>query len=293
MRSAPVALLLFALSCSGNGSGGPAGGIRVLFDAGHRQVAGNAFWIVDEQAPDPAPSDPTSESDWSGAISAWAFDLHATGRYRIRQLPEGEALSFGDGGPFDLKDVQVFVSVEPEKPFSAAEQQALLAFAQHGGGIFLVANHRGAKRCDGCVEAWQVVNGFLEEGAQGAYGLKVDGNDIGRSGLTGTLTGAPVAAFLREGPFGKGERLVYHSGSSVSVTGGNPGAAVLVQSKEGGMLASSELPSGGRLMLLGDSSPPDDGTCECRAKIFDGWAEADHRVLLLNATAWLARDDRQ
>src|SRR5579859_306697 len=33
---------------------------RVLFDAGHRQVAGNAFWIVDADAPAPVPASPTS-----------------------------------------------------------------------------------------------------------------------------------------------------------------------------------------------------------------------------------------
>lgn len=29
---------------------------RVLFDASHRQVAGNAFWIVDGDAPSPVPA---------------------------------------------------------------------------------------------------------------------------------------------------------------------------------------------------------------------------------------------
>jgi hypothetical protein len=68
---------------------------RVLFDAGHLQVAGNAFWIIDGDAPSPVPASPTSANSWSGGISAWGFGLFASGRYTIKQLPSGSTLTWG------------------------------------------------------------------------------------------------------------------------------------------------------------------------------------------------------
>ena len=138
---------------------------RVLFDAGHRQVAGNAFWIVDSDAPSPVPASPTSANSWSGAISAWGFGLFSSGRYTIKQLPSGSTLNFDGGGAGDLTAADVFISDEPEQAFTATERSALMSFANAGGGIFLVSDHSGAKRCSACTEAWQVINGFLTTGA--------------------------------------------------------------------------------------------------------------------------------
>ncbi|MHB8876460.1 MAG: hypothetical protein ACYC8T_22425 [Myxococcaceae bacterium] len=272
-------------------AGVPSRTFRVLFDAAHANAVGNADWVLDGEAPDPVPVHPTSEAQWSGGISAWGFDLHAGRRYDVWQLPPGVALTFGGGGSGDLRDFDVFISDEPEKPFSTAEQAALMQFAQAGGGLFLVADHLGAKRCTTCTEAWRVINDFLQTGAGNAFGLKCDGNNIAQGGLTGSPTAAAVAAHFTSGHFGAAARLTFYSGTSVSVSGGNPAAVMVVSSTAGGMMAASSLPSGGRVVLLGDSSPADDGTCtNCGAKLYDGWGEVDNAEFILNATAWLAHD---
>lgn len=262
---------------------------RVLFDAGHRQVAGNAFWIVDGDSPAPVPASPTSADSWSGAISAWGFDLFASGRYAITQLPSGSTLSWGGGGPGDLQAVDVFVSDEPELAFTATERAALVSFARAGRGIFLVSDHLGARRCSGCTEAWQVINGFLATAGAQDFGIRVDGNDIGVNGLTGTPVNGTYRAAFTAGPFGAATSLVFHAGSSVSVVAGHPAAQVVVNSSSGGFLVASQLTGGGRLVVLGDSSPADDGRCiSCGAALHDGWHEASARAFILNATAWLA-----
>jgi hypothetical protein len=275
----------------GGADGGThVGPFRILFDSAHEQVAGNADWIVDTHAPDPSPANPTKDTDWNGGISSWGYGLYASGRYSIRQLPPGTSLSHGGGGAGDLAGYDVFISVEPEKSFSASEVAALNTFAQGGGGIFLVSDHSGASRCGSCTEAWKVVNAYLEQGASGSYGVKCDGNDIGSSGLAGTVATSAAAAPFHSGPFGTGSTLMYHSGSSVSLTGTSSSAFMVVTSSSGGMMAAASLAGGGRLVVLGDSSPPDDGTCSCNASLYGGWQEADDAKLILNATAWLAHD---
>jgi hypothetical protein len=262
----------------------------MLFDGAHKQVAGNADWIVDSHEPDPVPAAPTSETSWSGGISSWGYDLYASGRYVIRQLPAASALSWGGGGAGDLRNFDVFVSDEPEADFSAAEAAALVSFAQAGGGIFLISDHSGAVRCGACVEAWRVINAFLQVGAADVFGVKCDGNDVGASGLTGNPTNATRTPRFTNGPFGAAATLIYHSGSTVSVIAGNTEAEMIVSSSAGGFMAASQLPSGGRLVLLGDSSPADDGSCLCSASLQNGWAEGSDRAFILNATAWLAHD---
>ncbi|MBS2033061.1 MAG: hypothetical protein JST54_34630 [Deltaproteobacteria bacterium] len=277
-----------ASSTGTTGGTGHTGLYRVMFDAAHEQVAGNACWIVDSSAPNPQPSNPTSETSWSGGISAWGFDLYQSGRYAVTQLPQGTTLNWGQGGAGDLSQVDVFVSDEPEIVFSSQEQAALMSFANAGGGIFLISDHSGAVRCGSCTEATQVISDFLTT-AGSAFGAACDNTNVGGSGLVGTVVSTSLAANIGTGPFGSGSQLTYHSGSTVSVTGSN--AQVAINSSAGGMMVLSTLTSGGRLVLVGDSSPEEDGTSStCSATLYNGWGETDDRVLILNATAWLAHD---
>ncbi len=263
---------------------------RVLFDAAHNQVAGNADWIVDSHMPDPSPATPSSETTWNGGISSWGFDLVQTGRYTLAQLPPANHLGWGTGGPGDLQHFDVFISDEPEANFTAAEQQALMSFLSAGGGVFLISDHSGAVRCGGCVEAWRVINDFLENGASNDFGVKVDGNDVGASGLTGSAVTGPLSGHFTNGPFGATTALVYHSGSTVSTVAGHGAPEIIFSASVGGMMAASERSAGGRLVVMGDSSPADDGSCQCSATLENGWHESTDRQSILNATAWLAHD---
>jgi hypothetical protein len=271
-------------------AGSHTGPFRVLFDGAHKQVEGNADWVLDSHFPDPQPAMPTSATSWTGGISSWGFDLHQSGRYAVHQLGTGSHLSWGGGGAGDLQQFDVFISDEPEADFTTTEQQALVSFGQHGGGIFLISDHSGASRCSGCIEAWQVINGFLHTGAGDAYGIQCDGNDVGASGLTGSVGSGGLTGAFSGGPFGNGQTLIYHSGSTVSLLSGHGTPELIVSSSAGGMMAASELPSGGRLVVMGDSSPADDGACQCSATLENGWGEGTDREVILNATAWLAHD---
>ncbi len=52
---------------------------NILFDYTKDQRAGNADWVIDTNYPVPSPSNPGSESDWAGAISAWGYAMYLDG----------------------------------------------------------------------------------------------------------------------------------------------------------------------------------------------------------------------
>lgn len=149
----------------------------VLFDASHRENAGNADWIIDADAfdlnqphfpcggsdfedesraqrfPTPPASGidaSTDESYWTGGISAFGVDLVKLG-FAVESLPPGGAITFGDGGnPQDLANYDVFVLPEPNQPYTPTETTAIRDFVAAGGGLFLLTDHQTSDRdCDG------------------------------------------------------------------------------------------------------------------------------------------------
>ena len=264
------------------GAGRPkhtTGAFKVLFDGAHKQVAGNADWVLDSHAT--LPADATS---WNGGISTWGTALMATGRYAVSQLSSG-TLNFGQGGAGDLSQYDLFISDEPELSFSSTESMALTTFAQSGGGLFLISDHNGAARCGTCIQAWQVLNTLLNDskGLGGTLGVTFDGNDIASGGESATTS----LALFANGLYGAGTTLVYHSGSTVSATSAtNALAQIAYTGKEGGYAAISALADGGRVVIIGDSSPEEDGSGSTSAKLYDGWHEGSDGAVLLNLTAW-------
>jgi hypothetical protein len=250
-----------------------------LFDGAHKQVEGNADWVLDSHAT--LPSDPTT---WNGGISTWGTTLAQTGRYAVSELQSG-TLNFAQGGVGDLSQYDLFITDEPELDFTSSESAAINAFVTSGGGLFLVSDHNGASRCSGCVQAWQVLNALLADSAalNGALGVTFDGTDIAGSGESATTT-MPLFA---NGPYGAGTTITYHSGSTVSASSKkNPLAQIAYVGKEGGYVAISALASGGRVVIIGDSSPEEDGTGSTSAKLYDGWNESNDAATLMNLTAW-------
>src|SRR3954464_12124704 len=93
---------------------------RVLFDNAHAETAGNADWIISTSQPDPLSqnSTPTSETSWTGALSAWGVALQRTGQYSLKTLTAGSTVTYGGSGALDLKNFDEFVMPEPNSPLS-------------------------------------------------------------------------------------------------------------------------------------------------------------------------------
>ncbi|MEM7249072.1 MAG: lamin tail domain-containing protein [Acidobacteriota bacterium] len=176
----------------------------VLFDAAHRETAGNADWIIDadvfddrqehfpcgvfedESRPQRFPTPPqetltadSPEDVWTGAISAFAVDLVKLG-YRVESLPPGGAFTYLDAGnPQDLSGYDVVILPEPNSPFTAAETTALRDWVSDGGGLFLITDHQTSDRdCDG-FDSPHIGNDLM--------GVVIAGGNITDAGLFGIV----------------------------------------------------------------------------------------------------------
>ncbi|MFG3586309.1 hydrolase [Streptomyces sp. NPDC047990] len=270
---------------------------RVLFDNGHAETAGNADWIISTSQPDPLGQDstPSSETDWTGALSSWGVALQRTGDYSLKTLPSGSALTYGGSAATDLSNFDELVLPEPNTLFTTAEKTAIMTFVKNGGGLFMISDHTGADRNNDGYDAVEIFNDLMTGNSvdpTDPFGFSIDTLDVGSGypaaisdstnpvlhGSFGTVTKSLIAdgttATLKPSDNSAVKGLVYRSGYS-----GNTGA----------FFATSTFGSG-RVAFWGDSSPIDDGTGQSGNTLYDGWNDtgATNAALALNATAWLA-----
>ncbi len=277
----------------------PPGGKKFLFDASHAEMAGNADWVPDVNSgvasryPTPAASGitaTTSESYWTGAVSAWAVALVKLGN-SVETLPAGTALTYGNtANPQDLANYTVFVVDEPNKRFTTAEKTAILQFVQAGGGLFMIADHNISDRDNDGWDSPKIWNDLMTTNSVQAnpFGISYTLNSISET-TSNVKTGAnPVL----NGSQGIVSQLKYSAGATMTTSGTAQPLIWRGSSSQGTsnvMLATATFGSG-RVVALGDSSPADDGTGSPGNTLYYGWTEvASHSRLHLNASLWLAK----
>jgi hypothetical protein len=270
---------------------------RILFDDGHAEEAGNADWIISTSKPDPLGQDssPSSETDWTGALSSWGVALQKTGDYSLKTSTG--ALTYGGSSSTDLSNFDTLVLPEPNTLFTTAEKTAIMNFVKNGGGLFMISDHTGADRNNDGEDAVEILNDLMSNNSVDStdpFGFSIDTLDVGSGypaaisdssdpvlhGSFGTVTKSLIAdgttATLKPSDNSSVKGLVYRSGYS-----GNTGAFFLTSTF-----------GSGRVAFWGDSSPIDDGTGQSGNTLYDGWNDtgATNAALALNATAWLAGD---
>lgn len=272
--------------------------LKVLFDDAHAETAGNADWIISTSMPDPTAqnANPSVETDWTGAISAWGVALQKTGNYTLQT--NTKAITYGDSAnPQDLSNFNEFVLPEANTLLTSAEKTAVMKFVQNGGGLFLVVDHNGSDRNNDGYDSPAIANDLMTNNSVDStdpFGFSVDLLDIASGypkaitdasnpilhGAFGTVTGGALydgtTVTLHPADNANAKGLIYVAGATA---GGNTGA----------FFATSTFGSG-RVAIWGDSSDIDDGTGQSGNTLYNGWndANATDSQLGLNATAWLA-----
>jgi hypothetical protein len=275
---------------------------KFLFDATKAQTAGNADWVLDadtspQRLPTPLQSNitaTTTENFWRGGLSAWGIALVKLG-HTVETLPTRTAITYGGTGVQDLKNYDVFVIDEPNIRFTSAEKTAILNFVKNGGGLFLIANHSGSDRNNDGWDSAAIWNDLMSTNTvkTNPFGISITLNNI--SETTSNRLSTTTNPILN-GSQGTVTQLKYSSGATISVnTTANPTAQGLIwrgsstQGTSNIMCATSTFGTG-RVVVIGDSSPADDGTGASGDTLYPGWTElASHARLHMNASLWLAK----
>ncbi|GAB3704499.1 hypothetical protein GCM10027592_35910 [Spirosoma flavus] len=325
-----------------NGGTNPPTGKSFLFDASKRENAGSADWQIDADGTEsvpiytggttvetkaqrtPTPSytgitASTSETYWKGAISAWAVDLVKRGNL-VESLPNGGAITYGNASnPQDLSNYAVFVVVEPNRLFTAAEKTAIMNFVSNGGGLMMIADHTApsltgtdpngytpSDRDGDGYDSPRVWNDLMTNNGvnnSNPFGFVVDYVDISEKPTTKVYTGSNTnAQKVLGGIAGTASKLAFYDGSTATLYPANnanvQGLFWRMSSSVGsntGVMALLSTYGSGRIVFIGDSSPADDGTGDTNDNLFNGWSGdapsgyTSHPALHINASLWLAK----
>ncbi|HEX3649024.1 MAG TPA: hypothetical protein VHV49_11395 [Pseudonocardiaceae bacterium] len=273
---------------------------RVLFDDTTAETAGNADWIISTSIPDPTAQNPnpTRESDWTGALSAWGVALQRTGTYTLATLGSG-SITYGGSGAQDLSKYNAFVLPEPNVLFTSAEKTAIMKFVQNGGGLFMISDHNGSDRNNDGADSVKVLNDLMTNNSVDSsdpFGFSIDSLAI--TTQNPNVIGAQAAGdAIIDGPFGTVTGTIIRSGTTATLHPADNSAVRGEVFRSGysasGTTGAAVVTSGfgsGRVAYWGDSSPIDDGTGQSGNSLDDGWDDpaGTDAAVALNATQWLA-----
>ena len=280
---------------------------RFLFDATKAQTAGNADWVICQNTsgtpirfPNPLQSTVTAttpENYWRGGISAWGIALVKAG-HSVETLAPGAAITYGSTtNAQDLSKYDVYVIDEPNILFTAAQKTAIMNFVKNGGGLFMIANHNGSDRNNDGRDSAAIWNDLMNNNSiqNNPFGLSVELVNFSQT-TTNVLTDATNT--ILNGSQGAVTQLKFSAGASIKIT---PAANAsvkgliwktgLARTSTTGVMCASSTYFNGRVVLITDSSPADDGTGNPSDTLYPGWTEVNgnHSRLRLNASYWLAK----
>jgi len=302
--------------------------IKILFDATKAETAGNADWVIDADnhnlayngttglpyissntsdksnpaiLPTPAQSGITSttaETYWTGALSYWGIDCVNKG-YHVETLPAITGkITYGDNtNAQDLSKYDVYIVDEPNIRFTTAECNAIVTFVKNGGGLYLISDHAVSDRNNDGWDSPMIWNDLFKNNTvqKDPFGIAIDSTNI--SGTYKNTITAPTDSLLH-GPMGNPTEVQWSNGATMTLnTTANPTIKGIFFSKTGSTTANVLCAycryGSGKVVAMTDSSPFDDGTGNpsVASSLYTGYtgdAAGNHRLLIMNATIWLA-----
>lgn len=280
---------------------------KFLFDASKAENAGNADWIISENSSGtplrfPSPSitgvtATTPETYWQGGLSSWGIALAKQG-HSVESIVSGGTITYGSTtNAQDLSKYDVFVVDEPNTLFTAAQKTAIVNFVKNGGGLFMIADHNVSDRNNDGKDSPAIWNDlFSSNGVQvNPFGLTVELTNI--SETSSNVLVDPTNTILN-GSQGVVSKLKFSNGATIKLnTTANATAKGLfwqtgvAKTSTTKVMCASATYFAGRVVLLTDSSPADDGTGNPSDTLYFGWTDltGNHSRLHLNASYWLAK----
>ncbi len=299
------------------------GQVKILFDASKAQMAGNADWVIDanqhnigtnssgamvaglgdeanpQRYPIPAQNTVTAatpETFWEGSLSSWGIALVKLG-YEVETLPYNDSITYGNTTHTqDLSNYKVFIVDEPNIRFTLGERNAIVQFVQNGGGLFMISDHTVSDRNNDGWDSPQIWNDLMTTNTirLNPFGITCDYQNFSQT--TSNFNTLPSDSVLH-GSQGNPSQMKYSNGTSFTLTPADNSSVVGIVYKTGSSHGNANVLmahchyGAGKVVALGDSSPPDDGTGDPNDVLYSSWsgeANGDHARILLNATIWLA-----
>ena len=264
-------------------------GAKILFDYTKDETAGNADWVIDDNYPIPQPSNPTNESDWTGGISAWAYDMYLKG-HECYTLTTTYGITYGNSNnSYDLSNFDVFVVCEPQNPFTTDEITAILNFVQNGGGLFIVSDHDSSDRNNNGWDSPHIWNDFGTDNYFGFH-FQVDGEANDNITSTNPYISSDSSDTIIHGPNGDVSTIEFHNGTTITLNLYNNNTAqghIWYDSSHNYVMFATAEYGKGKVCAVGDSSPADDGTGDPGDTLYYGWDEGNDREAFLNGMDWL------
>lgn len=286
--------------------------IKILFDATKDEMAGNADWVIDadsktngesnpQRIPTPAQSGitaNTSETYWTGALSAWAVDLVKQGYY-VETLPISGKITYGDSSNVqDLSNYNVYIVCEPNNSFTSSEKTAIINFVKNGGGLYIIADHDISDRDNDGVDSPAAWNDLFTNNTvkSNPFGISFDKSNI--SLTSSNFANSTTNTTILNGKAGKPTQIQFFNGSSMTLnsTANNTVKGLIFNTGASNtgttnVLFATATYGSGKICALGDSSVPDDGSGDTGDSLYNGYfadAAGNHQPLLVNSVIWLA-----
>ena len=275
---------------------------KFLFDAKKAETAGNADWVIDEDNSIPqriatplqsTVTATTAETYWTGALSSWGIALAKQG-HTVETLPSTGSITYGSTtNAQDLSKYDVYVVDEPNIRYTAAEKVAIINFVKNGGGLFMISDHTVSDRNNDGWDSPAIWNDLMTNNTvlNNPFGFKVDLTNISQTSYNVTT----VANTIINGSQGVVSGIKFNNGATATLTSGSAAKGLIwktgtTQSLTN-LLAAYSTYGTGRVMLVCDSSPADDGTGAVGNTLYPGWTDlsGNHSRLHLNASLWLAK----
>jgi hypothetical protein len=189
----------------------------------------------------------------------------------------------------------VFVVDEPNILFTAAEKTAIINFVSHGGGLFMISDHTVSDRNNDGHDSPDIWNDLMTNNsvATNPFGFSIDLTNISETS-SNLLTNRSTNPILN-GSQGSVTSLQFNNGATVTInTAANSTVQGLIwqtSSTQGTthIMSASSTYGTGRVYVVTDSSPMDDGTGASGNTLFVSWSIPSHTALFMNASLWLAK----
>ncbi len=274
---------------------------KFLFDNTKAETAGNADWVIDEdnglakRLPTPPQENinsSASDNYWTGALSSWGIAL-----VRLKQhaetLQENGHITYGNANNTqDLSRYNVFIVDEPNIRFTDDEKTAIINFVKNGGGLFMISDHDHSDRNNDGWDSPAIWNDLMNSNSvqKDPFGFYLYQTNISQRSSNITTAKNPVT----QGSQGNVSSLQFNNGATITLTSTVAKGLVWMnnfpQNNIRAMAAYSTFGKG-RIVVIGDSSPADDGTGAKNNKLYNGWNASgnDHSNFFMNASLWLAK----